>query len=321
MADLKTTVEVSVVGERVRGWLAGHVWALDVSRLEVYAPRALEQWATVLEAGDPAGRAIAATVLEARGRAAVDEADDGTRIAGALAIVPVHGFLSARPSLSSLFFGGTALSDLRRTFQALKTMPRVREVYLEVDSPGGSVYGVHETWLAIRELDAVKPVTALVTGLAASAGYWLASAARRVLITPSGDAGSIGVYGVHEDRTQFFAAKGIVHTVIAAGTHKAETLEVQALTDGAKGRLQRLVDAKYAQFVADVAVGRKTTPEAVRQGYGEGGVLCAEDALAARLVDAIEPTDVTYDRAARLSADAARGVELAALLATVETLT
>jgi signal peptide peptidase SppA len=313
--DAKPIAADPVVAERVRAWLAGHVWALDIGRLEVYAPQALERWAAVLDAGDPAGRAIAATVLRARGLELEDEDGGGTRIVGATAIVPVLGFLSARPSLSSLFFNGTAMSDLRRTAAALKTNPRVRDVYLEIDSPGGSVYGVHETWLALRALDAVKPVTALVTGLAASAGYWLASAARRILITPSGDAGSIGVYGVHEDRTQFFAAKGIVHTVVAAGAYKAETLDVVPLTDPAKARLQRLVDAKYAQFIGDVAAGRRTTADAVRTGYGEGGVLCADDALAARLVDGIEPTDVTYERASRLAADAARGVELAALRA------
>jgi signal peptide peptidase SppA len=305
-----------LVLEGTRTWLAGHVWALDPGRLEFYAPRALEHWAAVLTPNHPQAHDIAATVLEARTQARAAAADGPH---GPIAQVPVHGFLSARPSLSALFFGGTAMSDLRATFAALRTDRSVREVVLDIDSPGGSVYGVHETFLAIRELDAVKPVTAVVTALAASAGYWLATAARRIVITPSGDAGSIGVYGVHQDRTAFWTAKGVVHTVIAAGAHKTDGLDVVPLTDDSKARLQRLCDAKYAQFIGDVALGRQTTAEVVRAGYGEGSVLCAEDALAARLVDAIEPIEATHARLARRAADAARHTELAALTATLST--
>lgn len=293
-----------------RTWLAGHVWALDPGRLEFYAPRALEHWASVLTPNHPAAHDIAATVLAAR---AIGRSDDEPR--GPIATVAVHGFLSARPSLSAMFFGGTAMSDLRATCAALARDPRVREVVLDIDSPGGSVYGVHETFLAIRELDQVKPVTAVVSALAASAGYWLASAARRIVVTPSGDVGSIGVYCVHQDRTAFWTAKGVTHTVIAAGAHKTDGLEVVPLTDDSKARLQRLCDAKYAQFVGDVALGRRTTADAVRAGYGEGSVLCAEDALTARLVDAIDTPDATHARLGRRAADAARHSELAALMA------
>jgi signal peptide peptidase SppA len=300
------------IADVTRSWLAGHVWALDPGRLEYYAPRALEHWATVLTPNHPQAHDIAATVLQARAR---QETDATAALRGPVALVPIHGFLSARPSLSALFFGGTAMSDLRATFATLARDPKVREVVLDIDSPGGSVYGVHETFLAIRELAAVKPVTAVVSALAASAGYWLAAAAPRIVCTPSGDAGSIGVYGVHQDRTAYWQAKGVLHTVIAAGAHKTDGLELVALTDESRSRMQRICDAKYTQFIGDVAVGRRTTPDAVRAGYGEGGVLCAEDALTARLVDAIEPIEATHARLSRHAGDAARHAEVAALLA------
>lgn len=298
-----------LVAHVTRTWLAGHVWALDPARLEYYAPQALEHWAAVLRPTDPGAQAIVATVLQARSVASRPE----TR--GAAAEVPIHGFLSARPSLSAMFFGGTAMSDVRATCAELARDASVREVVLDIDSPGGSVYGVHETFLAIRDLDRVKPVTAVVSALAASAGYWLAAAARRIVITPSGDAGSIGVYGVHQDRTAMWTAAGVRHTVLSAGAHKTDGLDVVPLTDESTARLQRLCDAKYAQFVADVALGRKTTPDAVRAGYGEGSVLAADDALAARLVDAIEPLDTARARLTRRAADAARSADVAALAA------
>jgi signal peptide peptidase SppA len=294
----------------VRAWLAGHVWALDLARLDFYAPRALEHWAAALHAGDPAAGAAASAILAARGHGQDPEALEPR---GPVAHVPVYGFLSARPSLSSLFFGGTSFAEIRAALARAVASPRVRSILLEIDSPGGAVYGAHETFQAIRAVDAVKPVTAAIGGLGASAAYWLASACRRISLTPSGDAGGIGVYGIHQDRTQFWAARGVTHTIVSAGTHKTEGLDVVPMTDAGKARLQRLVDQKYAQFVDDVAAGRRAAPDAVRVGYGEGGILGASDALQAGLVDAIEPVDSARDRMAGLAADANRRAELAAL--------
>jgi signal peptide peptidase SppA len=225
-------------------------------------------------------------------------AGPGEGVPGGVAGYAIHGTVWPRRSLNMALFGGTSLSDLRAYLKQVVADRRVRSILLEIDSPGGSVYGVHETWQAIRAADAVKPVTAAIGGLAASAGYWLASACRRISLTPSGDAGGIGVYGIHQDRMKYWARQGVVHTVVSAGTHKAESLDLVPMTDGSKARLQRRVNQIYAQFVADVAAGRHATHEAVRSGFGQGAILAASDALAARLVDAIEPVDVTRNRLA-----------------------
>jgi signal peptide peptidase SppA len=285
-----------------------------MTRLDYYAPRALEHWASVLAAHDPAASQLATTIINARQQDRVDDDESSaSSLNGPIAHVRVFGFISARPSLSSLFFGGTSLAGLREQLARAVDAPRVRSILLEIDSPGGSVYGVHETWHAIKQADQRKPVTAAIAGLGASAAYWLASAARRIVVTPSGDVGSIGVYGIHEDSTQFWAAKGIVHTIVSAGKNKIEGLDLVPMNDETRARMQRLVDQKYSQFVGDVAVGRHATSDAVRSGYGEGSVMCASDALDARLVDAIEPVDVAHDRMSRLAADADRRAELAAL--------
>ena len=110
-----------------------------------------------------------------------------------------------------------------------------------------------------------------------------------------------------------YTAKGITHTVIAAGAHKSEGLDVVPLTDEAKAGLQRRVDAAYTRFTADVAAGRRTTPDRVRVGFGEGRVLAAEDALAAGLVDSIQTMDETIAGFAGVVGDSRRREELAAL--------
>lgn len=294
-----------------RAWLRGHIWALDLAGLDLYAPVAVEQ--ALARGADPASARWAAEVL-ARSRArTAPPTDEDPPFTGPVAHVPLYGVLTPRPTLLSLLMGGTPLSGLRAALQQAIQTPSVRSILLEVDSPGGSVHGTTETWQAIKAADAVKPITAVVTGCGASAAYWLASAARRIVASPSAEVGGVGVYGVHADRTGLYTAKGITHTVIAAGAHKAEGLDVVPLTDEAKAGLQRRVDAAYTHFTRDVAAGRRTTPDAVRAGFGEGRVLAAEDALKAGLVDGIQTLDETVAGFAGVVGDSRRREELAAL--------
>ena len=53
---------------------------------------------------------------------------------------------------------------------------------LEIDSPGGSVQGIAETANMIHNVDAVKPVVSSIRDIGASAGYWLASQAREIVV-------------------------------------------------------------------------------------------------------------------------------------------
>ena len=66
-------------------------------------------------------------------------------------------------------------------------------IVLNIDSPGGSVYGVEELADKIYKARGTKPVYAVANSLAASAAYWIGSAASQLYVTPSGEVGSIGV--------------------------------------------------------------------------------------------------------------------------------
>ncbi|HEY3624859.1 MAG TPA: S49 family peptidase, partial [Terracidiphilus sp.] len=59
--------------------------------------------------------------------------------------------------------------------------------------------GLPETADVIHAANRVKPVRAFVTGIAASAAYWLASQASSITLTPSGEVGSVGVLDLHAD--------------------------------------------------------------------------------------------------------------------------
>jgi len=270
-----------------RAWMRGGVWAFDIERIDSLVPLARSAW----------------------GEEDDDEAFD-PRSAAPLVVVPLHGFLMRRATGLAAIFGARGLVDFQATLGAIAQAANVKQVVLDIDSGGGSVYGVHETWAAVRALSAIKPVTAVISGLAASGGYWIASAASRILLTPSGEAGSIGVFGVHADMSAFWAEKGVQHTVVSAGRFKTEATDLAPLSKDAQAAMQRRVDAHYASFVADVAAGRGVSTDAVRQGYGEGRVLAAEDAKAAGLVDGIQSLDTTLAILSDQLTDQARRSEL-----------
>lgn len=255
-----------------------------------------EQW--TLE-----GRVLAELVATAeRGTyAAVNRPVAEPRTQGVVAVIPVHGAIERRSSFLGELFGSASIESLRAALRAALADPEVRGIVLSVDSPGGTAAGVQELAAEIREARRVKPILAHVDTTAASAAYWLATQADEVVVTPSGQVGSVDVYAVHEDISGALDQAGVKVTIVSAGDYKVEGNEFEPLTDEARAAIQARVDAVYEQFVDDVAKGRGTTAATVKSDFGQGRMLLAKDALAAGMVDAIDTLDGAVRRIARLA--------------------
>ena len=141
-----------------------------------------------------------------------------------------------------------------------------------------------------------KPIIAQVDPMAASAAYWLAAAASEVVITPSGQAGSIGVYAVHTDVSKLNETLGVAYTYVSAGKHKVELNPDEALSAEARAHMQETVDAYYGQFVSAVAKGRGVPVADVRNGFGEGRMVTAKEAVRLGLADRVATFDETLAR-------------------------
>lgn len=217
-----------------------------------------------------------------------------TRQAGSdrnIQVIPIGGTIMNRAHSA----GDGTIPIGRRIDQAVADA-RVDAIVLDVDSPGGTVTGVPELAAKIREAKEEKPVIAHANGTMASAAYWIASGATEVVMSPSSEVGSIGVFTVHEDWSKWLEEEGVVVTEIAAGKFKTEGAPWKPLDAEAGEFLASQVAAYYDWFIRDVAAGRGDTPANVRAGYGEGRVLGAKDAKAAGLVDRIETLDQTIAR-------------------------
>jgi HK97 family phage major capsid protein len=206
---------------------------------------------------------------------------------GGVVVIPVTGSITQRANMLTEYSGGTSTEKLGAQIDAALNSQDVRAIVLDVDSPGGNVSGVPELAEKIYAARGQKKIVAVVNSLMASAAYWIGSSADEIVITPSGMIGSIGVLWVHTEFSEMDAAMGIRNTIIRAGLHKAEANSMEPLPDGARERMQTMVDDYYDQFVAAVARNRRTTPDAVRKGYGQGDVLTAKRAVGAGLADRV----------------------------------
>jgi signal peptide peptidase SppA len=209
-----------------------------------------------------------------------------------VAVIPVYGVISQRMNLFQEISGGTSAELIARDIRAAANDPEVSAILLDVDSPGGSVYGIAELGDVIYQARQQKPVVAIANSLMASAAYWIGSQASEVVVTPGGEAGSIGVITAHEDYSPLIEDRKLPAVeLIYAGQYKAEGNPYQPLDDEARAAIQARVDEYYAMFVDAVARGRGVPAQAVREGFGQGRVLGAQGAVDAGLVDRIATFD------------------------------
>mgnify|MGYP001598339062 CR=1 FL=1 len=214
----------------------------------------------------------------------------------AVAIIPVYGVLAQRMNMMTQVSGGTSTELLGKMFREAIREPSITAIILDVDSPGGSVFGVDELASEIYANRNVKPILAVANSLAASAAYWIASQADEFVITPGGLVGSIGVLTAHEDISKAQEIAGVKTTVVSAGKFKAEGEPFQPLSETAREALQSMVDDYYGVFLQVVARGRKRSLASVKSGFGQGRLVNAEDAKAEGMVDSIATLDQTIAR-------------------------
>lgn len=206
------------------------------------------------------------------------------RTAGGVAVLPFVGFVY--PGMVRDFVSGMreAVND-----------PSVVGVVVRAASPGGLVDGVPEAAAELRALRGKKPIVFVADAYIASAAYWVASAADRIHVTPSGEIGSIGVVWMHDDFSGYWENLGVKTTLMrsSGAPYKVETTSEEPLSQAARARQQAVLDEYEKMFVGDVAKYRGVRPEAVLERYGQGRMLMAKEAVRAGMADAVMSLDQT----------------------------
>jgi signal peptide peptidase SppA len=224
-----------------------------------------------------------------------------------VAVLPIYGTIAQRAGMMDEASGGTSTERIGREFDALLRDEAVGGIILDVDSPGGNYAGTPE--LADKIFAARgngKPIWAVANSMAASAAYWIASAAEKLSITPSGEVGSIGVLAVHYDFSAANEMQGLKPTYVTYGAYKAEFTPDAALSDEAQAELQRRVNEAGETFIKAVARNRNEQERIVRSEYGQGRMFSAREAVARGMADRVETLQEAVERMATGRAAASR---------------
>lgn len=259
------------------------------------------EWAAILDILELRASGDRLTDAEIHARIAAAAAQNGPRAdgqsTGKVRVIPLHGVISPRMGLMNDMSGGTTAEGFSRSFRQALADPEISAIVLDVDSPGGNVFGIEEAASLVRSARGQKPIAAVACHRAASAAYYIASQADELVVTPSGEVGSIGIIGMHQDVSEAEAKIGIKTTLITAGKYKSEGNPHIPLSDAAKAAWQADADRWYGMFVNAVAKGRGVSADTVRNDFGQGRMLLAKPAKDAGMVDRIDTLEATIDRA------------------------
>jgi capsid assembly protease len=205
-----------------------------------------------------------------------------------VAIIPVQGVLSKDgPS-----WYGSNYDTISKALEDATSNPDVKHIVLQVDSPGGEVTGLPETAALVASAAQKKPVTAMVEGMSASAAYLLSSQARDIVLTPSGEVGSVGVRMMHVDMSKMLEDAGYKVTELYSGDFKTEWSPFKPLSEEAQADMKPRLENVHAQFIQAVAEGRghRATEDIKAKRFGEGRMFDAPVALSHGMVDRVMPS-------------------------------
>lgn len=200
-----------------------------------------------------------------------------------VAIIPIHGSLINR--FGQCYGYVTGYNFIRRQRDAAMADPDVTAIVYDVNSGGGEAAGCFELADESFALRGTKPTISVVDSACYSAAYALASTSDQVVVTPTGGAGSVGVYTMHVDMSKMLEDWGLNITLIHAGEHKVDGHPYAELPEDVRADMQKSVDATYNKFVESVARNRNLSVEAVKDTQAR--CYSADDALALGLIDSV----------------------------------
>ena len=198
-----------------------------------------------------------------------------------VALVFVNGNISDGESNSR---GDAVSGPFVRAMQRLENDDNVKAVVMRINSPGGSALASDRMWEAARNLGEKKPLIASVGDMAASGGYYIASAAEEILAHPNSLVGSIGVVGGKFNFSALAEDIGVNTFILQRGKRAAWSTPVRALNPSERQAFESLLRDTYDRFISRVATGREMEREAVLAA-AEGRVMTAQDGKELGLID------------------------------------
>ncbi len=176
----------------------------------------------------------------------------------------------------------------------------IKGIVLRIDSPGGAVAPSQEIYSEVKKAAARKKVVVSMGSVAASGGYYIASAATRIFANPGTLTGSIGVIMEIPNISDLMKKIGVSAEVVKSGKNKDIGSAFRPMKEEDRQLLQNVLDNVHEQFIRAVAEGRHMKIEDLRP-IADGRIFSGEQAVPLHLVDELGTLDDATKAAGKLA--------------------
>jgi protease-4 len=220
-------------------------------------------------------------------------------VTGKIVVIPLSGTITTDGS--SLLSGSTITPGLVRHYLTRAEGDlAVRAIIFRIESPGGEIAPCQEILWEIERVNEAIPIVVSMGSLAASGGYYISTAADKIVALPTTLTGSIGVRSHIINIEGLLEKLGIQIETFKGGKYKDMFAGFRELTPKEEEIMQEMTDYFHEHFIDVVAKGRELGEEEVRN-LATGQLFTGTEAKELGLVDELGDLDAAIDLAAELA--------------------
>ena len=202
-----------------------------------------------------------------------------------IAVIYGIGAIVGGESTEDAMFGRVMGSDtIAEAFESAREDDSIDAVVFRIDSPGGSDVASDIIWREASLTRKKKPVVVTMADVAASGGYWIATASDAIVAEPTTITGSIGIYAGKFNLVGLYDKIGVSVEGVESSTNSDFFSESRSFTPEERAKLRKILEGGYEAFLERVAESRKKTREEVHT-IAQGRVWSGRDAKELGLVD------------------------------------
>jgi protease-4 len=190
--------------------------------------------------------------------------------------------------------------EINRKIREYAARDDVKALLIRINSPGGAVGPSQEIYREIIRLKGKKTVVVSMGSVAASGGYYIASAADKIVANPGTITGSIGVIIEFINLEDLFGKIGLRGYVLKSGKFKDLGSPLRKMTQDEEALIQEMLADVHRQFIEDVALGRGMDTEAIER-IADGRILSGAQAKSLGLVDSLGNLEDAIELSATLA--------------------
>ena len=199
-----------------------------------------------------------------------------------------RGMLSSREASIGVVEVNGIILDAKRTIKHLMAAEEdesIKAIVIRINSPGGAVAPTQEIYAEIRRINEKKPVYASFAAIAASGGYYIGAAAKKIFANPGTLTGSIGVIMQFMNLEKLYQFLKLDPGAIKSGRYKDIGTSERKMSFEERQLMQKLLDGVHRQFISDILQVRKDRIKGDINDHAQGQIFSGQEAYDLGLVD------------------------------------